>query len=458
MPFPPFFLMAIDMIALIGLDLNYTLRNVILGSAVLGAVGGAIGCFAVLRRESLLGDTLAHAALPGICLAFLLTGTKASLGLMTGAAISGWVGTLLVMAIVRGSRIKQDAALGIVLSVFFGIGTVLLTYIAHAGSAGQGGLDRFLFGQAASLVREDVLTMTVIGIIVLTAAAVLFKEFKLLSFDPEFAFSLGLPTTRLTVALTTLIVIAVVIGLQAVGVILMVSVLIAPALAARQWTNRLGTMVFLAAGFGSVAGVTGSVLSSEIARLPTGPAIVLVATTFVAISVLFAPERGVVWAAIRQFRQRRRYVASGLLIDLSKLEHALEWATQGGAVPVTALSTRTGQEIRTLHRTLRSLSHRGYVERGDGDRWTLTPTGREVATKAERREGLWKTYLAHQMDVSTEGVHLGMDEIERVLPPETLARLERELDGTEVPAADRSRLVSTRTVDSHRYRYEEGTR
>ena len=430
--------------ALIDLDINYTLRNVILGSAVLGAVGGAVGSFAVLRRESLLGDTLAHAALPGITLAFLLTGTRASLGLMIGAAVTGWIGTLVVLAIVRGSRIKQDAALGIVLSVFFGIGTVLLTYIGQSGNAAQGGLDRFLFGQAASIVAEDVQTMAIIGTIVLFCVALLFKEFKLLSFDPDFAFSLGYPTNRLTVALTSLIVIAVVIGLQAVGVILMVSVLIAPALAARQWTNRLGMMLVLAAGFGMVSGVTGSVLSSEIARLPTGPAIVLVATAFVIVSVLFAPERGVLWAEIRRYRQRRRFVRSGLLVDLralGALGRAEGRANLNGAVSGRALSRRSGHSTATLHRALRSLARRGYVKRQADDHWKLTDRGQEVAARAERREQLWKAYLAHQMDVSADGVHLGADEIERVLPPETLAYLERVVETTE--SAERSATMPT---------------
>lgn len=289
----------------LGISFDYTLRNVIFGSAVLGAVGGAIGCFAVLRRQSLLGDALAHAALPGICVAFLLTGTKGSLALLVGAAISGWLGTLAVLGIVRGSRVKEDAALGIVLSVFFGLGALLLSRIRQSGDAGQSGLDRFLFGQAASLVADDVRLMLIVGGAALLAVAALFKEFKLLAFDADFGASIGYPPTRLSIGLTTLIVLAVVIGLQTVGVILMVTVLIAPALAARQWTDRLGTMVVLAGVFGASTGILGSILSSEIARLPTGPTIVLLATALVAVSLLFAPTRGIVWEGIARRRQGR---------------------------------------------------------------------------------------------------------------------------------------------------------
>lgn len=407
------------------LDLNYTLRNVMLGSAILGAVGGSIGCFAVLRRESLMGDTLAHAALPGICLAFMLTGSRTSLVLMIGAAITGWLGTLCVLWIVKGGRIKQDAALGIVLSVFFGVGTVLLTHISRTGGANQSGLDRFLFGQAASIVREDVVTMAVVGAMSIGVLVVLFKEFKLICFDPQLAASLGLPVTGLTVLLTGLVVVAVVIGLQAVGVILMVAVLIAPALAARQWTNKLATMVPLAAAFGALSGVVGSVLSSQIERLPTGPTIVLVATLIVIISVLVAPERGVLWSTLRLHRQQRQFMAQQTLAELWRLTQERHERGADDAVPAVALSERLARPASFANRQLSRLFQRGLVARaGNQDSWRLTPLGMEAAAQAQRRETLWKMYLARQMDIPVSSVHVPMDEIEQLLPPDVL----REFD------------------------------
>ena len=221
-----------------GLIFDYTLRNVALGSAILGAVGGALGCFAILRRQGLYGDALAHATLPGVCVAFILSGAKVPAVLLLGAAISAGLGALLILAVVEGTRIKQDAALGIVLSVFFGFGTVLLTYIAGSGNSGQSGVNRFIFGQAATIVWDDVITMGVLAAGALLVMALLFKEFKLLSFDPAFAASLGYPVGKLNLLLTSLIVVAIVIGIQTVGVILMAAMLITPAAAARQWTNR----------------------------------------------------------------------------------------------------------------------------------------------------------------------------------------------------------------------------
>lgn len=269
---------------------NYTLRTVALGTAALGAVSGALGCFAVLRRQSLLADAVSHAALPGVVIAYLLTHSKDSLTLSLGAAAAGWLGALAVLAIIRLSRVPFDSALAIVLSVFFGLGLLLLTALQKRSDAAQAGLERFLFGQAATILVEDVRTICILGAIALSAMLLFWKEFKLLCFDPAFAKGLGLPTTLLDSGLLLLLVMAVVLGLQAVGVVLMAALVVAPAVAARQWTHRLSWMVALASFFGASAGVVGTMVSDALSlpgrkTVPTGPTIVLVATLLVAISL-----------------------------------------------------------------------------------------------------------------------------------------------------------------------------
>ncbi|MFQ3630548.1 metal ABC transporter permease [Roseiflexus sp.] len=285
---------------------DYTLRSIALGAAALGIVSGILGCFAVLRRQALLGDAISHAALPGIVLAFMLTGSRAPLTLALGAAIAGWLGALAVLTIVRMSRIKEDSAFGIVLSVFFALGMVLLTMLQRSGQGGQAGLNTYLFGQAAALITSDVITITVLGTIVLVLLALFWKEFQLLSFDPEYAASLGYPVRMLDVLLTSLIVMAIVIGLQLVGVVLMSAMLVAPAVAARQWTNRLSTMALLAGSFGAVAGVVGAVISATGRGLSTGPVIVVCISFVVLVSLLVAPGRGLLWEWLHhQVNQRR---------------------------------------------------------------------------------------------------------------------------------------------------------
>ena len=285
--------------------LDYTLMIVAIGAALLGAVSGSLGTYAVLRRQSLLGDAISHAALPGIAIAFLLTGSKTPLILVLGAAVAGWLGTLLILSIVRLARIKYDSALGIVLSTFFGFGLVLHTLIQRTGNANQAGLDTFLFGQAATILESDVWTIGILGGIAIIIMLVFWKELKLLVFDEGFAASLGFPIRVLDILLTSLLVVAIVLGLQAVGAVLMSAMLVAPAVAARQWTNKLSVMMFLAACFGALAGVSGTIISSSASRIPTGPTIVLCATVVVGFSIAFALNRGLLWDWLRHQRNKQ---------------------------------------------------------------------------------------------------------------------------------------------------------
>jgi manganese/zinc/iron transport system permease protein len=361
---------------------DYTLRTVALGAGMLGLVAGALGCFAVLRRQSLLGDAISHAALPGIVLAFMLTGAKNPLVLVLGAALAGWLGTLVVMLIMRHSRLPSDTALGIVLSVFFGAGLVLLTWVQQLPNAAQAGLDTFLFGQAAAMLSSDVVVITALGSLSLLAVAVFWKEFKLLTFDPEYGATQGLPMRAIDVLLTTFLVIAIVIGLQTVGVVLMSALVIAPAAAARQWTNSLGVMVFLAAGFGAASGITGAVISAGVQNLPTGPTIVLAATSLVLVSMTLAPERGLVWAAVQRRRQRSQLRTDAVLADLYALagQHDTEHAHD-----ITVLETmRAGRA--DVPRTLRVLEERGLARRDAAGGWLITPEGRDEAEREEDHE------------------------------------------------------------------------
>lgn len=288
---------------------DYTLRNVALGSMLLGIVSGVLGSFAVLRRQGLLGDALSHAALPGIAIAFMITSSRETIVLLLGAGVAGWIGTMLFLRVVKDTTISEDTALGVVLSTFFGVGILLLTLIQNQNNANQAGLDKYLFGQAAALVASNVRTFAILGALALAILLLFYKEFKLLSFDSDFAASVGLPTRTLDILLTSLLVIAVMIGLQTVGVVLMAAMVIGPGAAARQWTDRLVTMLVLAGCFGAIAGVTGAVISVQGERLPTGPMIILVLTVIVLISLGLAPRHGYLPEYVRQRRNKRQLSA-----------------------------------------------------------------------------------------------------------------------------------------------------
>lgn len=367
---------------------DHTVHVVALGALVLGLVSGSLGSFAVLRQQSLLGDAIAHATLPGVGLAFLLTQTKNPLVLLIGAGISGWIGTLLVMLITRTTRIKKDASLGIVLSVFFAVGVMILTIIQRLPTASKAGLDKFLFGNAATLLSEDVALMIGLGIFVLILLFLFWKEFKLLTFDADFARSLGFPTKVIDVFLTTLMVIAIVIGLQTVGVVLMSAMLVAPAAAARQWTDRLEKMVVLSALFGALAGILGALTSSLVAHMPTGPTIVVFLSVIVLISLLFAPRRGLLSDWIRSYHNRRTIQLTTMLKNLLLFSEVNDLASgkqndQAVSDPFHPHDIAALRAIGrgALDRTMADLQRKGWAVQHPDKRWALTPEGLIEARK-----------------------------------------------------------------------------
>lgn len=301
--------------SIISLFSDYTFQTVALGSALLGLISGVLGSFAVLRKQSLLGDGVSHSALPGVVMAFVLLGSKNTEVLLLGALVSGLLATLFIVSIVRHTRVKFDSALALVMSVFFGLGLVLLTYVQKIPNSNQAGLKRFIFGQASTLLQRDIILMVICGLILLALVLLFWKEFKLFTFDSDFAQSLGFSPKKLNLLLSFMIVLAIIIGLQTVGVILMSAMLITPAVAARQWTNKLWVMVVLSALFGAVSGVAGTAASSLVPKLPTGPAIVVCVSSIVIISVLFAPGRGVLHRVYQRRKNKVLYKLEGGVPD-----------------------------------------------------------------------------------------------------------------------------------------------
>lgn len=358
------------------LSFDYTLIVVLSGTLILGLVSGALGSFALLRRQSLLGDAISHAALPGICIVFMLTYSKNPLLLLLGAAIAGWIGTITVMAVVRHTVVKEDAALGIILSVFFGVGLVFLTLIQRLPTAQQSGLSTYLFGSASTLLIQDVITMGVLGAITLGLLLLFWKEFKLLTFDRDYAQSIGFPITRLDILITTLIVFSIVIGLQTVGVVLMSAMIIAPAASARQWTDRLGVMVLLSGVFGAVSGVGGALLSGAISKLPTGPTIVVVISIIVIVSLLFSPHRGVVWDWFRQRQYRDNIRSQTMLTNLLLFsESETDPFYPHDLAALTAIGRGPARKAMAF------LKEKGLAVNPEGDMWAITPAGLKEASR-----------------------------------------------------------------------------
>lgn len=328
-----------------------------------------LGSFAVLRKQSLLGDAISHAALPGIAIAFLITQTKSSNALLLGALVSGLIGTFWIRGIVKKTHLKSDTALGLILSLFFGFGMLLLTFIQKMPNANQAGLDKYLFGQAATLVASDVWTMCSITGISAIVLLLFWKELKLLLFDADYAKSLGFNIRFLDVLITFFIVLAIVVGLQTVGVVLMSAMLLAPAAAARQWTNSLGVMVVLAAIIGAFSGVFGTAISASSNNLSTGPVIVLIAAVFVFVSFVFSPKRGLLFKQIRYIQNRndlQLHKTLAFMYDIAKTHenishpHAVKILNNFHGFTKKSLQKLEDREFITVQNTMWSLTEKGY--------------------------------------------------------------------------------------------------
>jgi len=433
-------------------------QTVLLGTTLLGGVAGVVGSFAVLRRRALMGDLLSHAALPGLCLAFLLLGTRHHLGMLLGALVTGLVGVTLIAVVTRWTRTKQDAALGIVLSTFFGAGIVLASIIQRlSGGASRAGLTTYIYGQAAGMLRQDVWAIAAVAVLSLAVVILLYKEFKVLSFDPEFARTQGWPTLALDMLQMSILALVTVTGLPAVGVILMAAMLIIPGAAARFWTNRLEWMLVLSGILGAAAGALGTLLSAGIlaewlglerwsivnaaAGLPTGPVIVLAGTAIFLFSVLFAPRRGVVARSWADLRLRSKTADENLLRTLYELSEPRLPALEEVTID-QLLRHRAWTRLRALW-LVRRAAKKGLAEPTPGGA-RLTPAGLAEARRLVRIHRLWEQFLVSGASIAPDHVDRDADSIEHLLTPAIVEQLEAQI------AADRPLLPSPHEIEQPR--------
>ena len=388
------------------LNAGYNAALVTLGAAMLGFAAGTSGTFLFLRKRALVSDAVAHATLPGVGLAFLimvaLGGDGRNLmGLLAGSAMTAWLGLLTGEWMARRTRLGEDTAIGAVLSVFFGIGVVLLTVIQSLGQGRQAGLEDFLLGSTAGMLFEDAVVIAIGGALAVAATFVLRRPMTLVAFDPGYAAASGVDVRRIDLAMMGLVMAVTVVGLKIVGLILIVAMLIIPPVTARLWTEQSDRVIWYAGALGGIAGYLGAVLSASAPALPTGPIIVLVSAALFTLSLLFAPARGVLAAVLRhrQF-QRRVHRRQGLLA----LAH--------------------DEPIREVY-TLRLLRRDGYV-RGDG---VATDAGRAQAAKIARDERRWDIAREVHQDAGLTGRYDGLTPIVQVFTPDEIAEFDRLIGG-----------------------------
>lgn len=391
------------------------------GVMLLSAASAWVGTFLLLSRKTLSGDVVAHSVLPGICLAFLVLETKNPLGLLIGALITGYLALWVINKLASHSRLKEDTVTAIVLSVFFGAGIWMLTIIQKGGLASQTGLDKYLFGQAASLTPEDLWPFMVMAGTILMVIIFAFKELYLVSFDPNFGKSIGLKVTLIQNLISFLTVIAVVTGLQTVGVVLTAAMLITPASAARYYTESVKNMLWLATLFGVLAGLAGALISNSGSGIPTGPVMVLVLTGFAMLSFFFAPKRGILAKNMRQKNLKLQMLEENILKAFYHLaEKSGEPSKSFSVVELTAKRALDSYQWQTgLNRMLK----KGWVIK-DKDRFRLTETGIMRAKRVVKLHRLWEVYLNTHLNLPENQVHRSAENMEHWISPELEATLE----------------------------------
>lgn len=406
---------------------DYNTRVVVLGTTLLGLAAGVIGTFAYLRKRALMGDALSHATLPGIAIVFLILGSKNLPLLLIGAAASGVLGVLAVVGLRTIPRIREDAAIGIVLSVFFGVGMVLFSLVQQMKTGNEAGLQSFIYGKAAAMLNRDAWLIGGVATAVVLGCVLLFKDFRILCFDEDFAGSQGCPVLFIDLTMMALVVLTTVVGLQAVGLILVVALLIVPPSAARFWTDHLGTMTVLAGILGAVSAWLGATISALMPRLPTGAIIVLCAGVLFFISMMAAPRRGVLASVWRRWALARRIGLHHVLRALA--EHEERYGEDVGMSLKDLLSARSWS-AGSLNHSLNVAIRRGEVSRTKGDLLRLTATGRIEATRILRNHRLWELFLIRHADIAPSHVDRDADDVEHVLSETIVRELERALDET----------------------------
>lgn len=409
---------------------GYNSALVMAGASMLGIAAGVVGSFALLRKRSLMGDALAHSALPGLALAFIAAallgyGGRSLALLLSGAALSGILGVIVIQVLTRHTRLSEDTAIGAVLSIFFGLGVVLLSIIQSMQSGGAAGLNHFIYGQTAAMRTIDAYFIISAALLTAAGAALLIKEFSLVCFDPEFAAVQGWPITFIDLLMMGLVTIVTVVGLQSVGIILIVALLIVPAAAARFWTESLSKMVLISAVTGGISGYFGSAASTLLPRFPAGSVIVLTAGVIFIFSFLIAPRRGVLFGLARIFVMRLRVVKDHLLRDY------YEFCERSGveldsAVPATNIPFLRRMRPAKQRIVLAFMAIAGRIKVQNGN-ISLTDKGRTETKRLVRNHRMWEEYIHQYAQVSPSHVDYSADYVEHILSKDVIRRLEERL-------------------------------
>jgi len=395
-----------------------------IGTGLLGVLNGTIGTFSFLRKESLMGDVIAHSVLPGVALAYIFFQSKNLLLLLVGGMVFGWLGSFFTHYLSEKSKLKTDTTFAIILSSFFALGIMLLSYIQQHPGPNPSGLNHFLFGNAASISESEVLTICIIAGLALLAIFRFFVPLRLICFNPDYAETIGVSKRFYTGLLRFLLILSIAISLQTVGVVMAAALLIIPATGARMWTHRLNNMVYIAGLMGAIAGLGGTYMSYHFSKAPTGPWVVIFLSFFAIVSIFFSPTKGVV----ANYRKKRRNQFKIDTENTVKRWWELMEDTSSKLSAEISICNQFGFSTGRWKTILRYLAKQNWIVATSNGGFELSVEGKNKALKIIRLHRLWELYLAKRLSLPTDHVHNDAEAIEHIITPEIEAFLERDLD------------------------------
>ncbi|GGF39138.1 metal ABC transporter permease [Echinicola rosea] len=411
---------------------------VVTGIVLLSVSAAMVGTFTFLDKKALVGDAISHAVLPGVCLAFMLSGSKNPYWIVSGAFVTGALSTYTITWVSNATKLKEDTVIASVLSIFFGVGIVMMTQLQQSGNASLSGLDHFIFGNAISIVGQDLWVYGFLALAIIMVILFFYKEFQLMVFNRSFADSIGLPVKRLEFLFNSLMVMAVVTGIQAIGVVLMAALLITPAAAAKFWTNRLSLMLLIAVIFSVISGIVGAYISFVLPHMPTGPWVVMVLSLIAFLSFFFSTKKGILtkWIAKRNYQRKihRDHILKALFAANEQGKDGLSCGEIYANFP--------GKSFRTQY-AIKKLGNEGYLSDNQSN-ISLTEKGIKEAGRIVRLHRLWELYMTEYMNIAPDHVHDSAEKLEHIITPE----LERQLDkNLNYPQEDPHQSIIPRDKD-----------
>jgi len=395
---------------------------VVLGITLLGIGSAYVGTFSFLDKKALLGDAISHAVLPGICLGFILAGEKNPVYIVIGAFLSGALATFLSSWLKKNTKLSEDTIIATILSVFFGIGIVMLTALQKSGNPEIAGLNSFIFGNAIGISETDLMIYGGLSLTIIAVLTLLLKEFRLMVFDPNYGKAIGFPMEAIRFLFNVLMILAVVIGIQAIGVVLMAALLITPGAAARFWTDRLNPLLILAACFSIISGILGTYISFVLPQMPTGPWVVVFLSLFALLSFMFSPKSGIIF----RYFSRKSYLKKTHRDHLMKALYKAKEENKNG-LTIDEIYELYPYQKAQIDQSIKDLLKEGFISKNQS-LVNLTTQGISDAMRIVRLHRLWELYLNEYMNIAPDHVHESAEQMEHLLTPELEAMLEKRLN------------------------------